>query len=374
MKKRLRMGLIVNPLAGIGGAVGLKGSDGDEIVTEALKRGATPRAQERTLSALAKLGNAKDGLDVFCFPGTMGEDVCRAAGISPTVVGELGDAAHTTALDTERAAKALSALSVDLIVFAGGDGTARNICHAISDSVPVLGIPAGVKIHSGVYAVNSSGAANVINMLVNGEMVSVAAGEVRDIDEQAFREGIVKAKYYGELLVPNEDRYLQQVKCGGKPQEAIVLQDIAAHIAEEMEDGVAYICGPGTTVGAIVEHLGLDNTLLGVDVVMDGELLASDADEVQLLAIAQAHRCKIVITPIGGQGHILGRGNHQISPEVVRLVGKENIQVVSTPAKLEALQSRPLLVDSYDDALNAMMKGFVTVVTGFESTVLYRVE
>ncbi|OUS31904.1 ATP-NAD kinase [Gammaproteobacteria bacterium 45_16_T64] len=382
MKRYLRVGLIVNPLAGIGGAVGLKGSDGSDIVREALARGAKPRASERTLATLERLADISDHLEFFCFPGVMGEDVCRLANIEPVVVGELTvgkdgsdrGATYTSAHDTESAAKALRDLNVDIIVFAGGDGTARNIYHAIGSSVPVLGIPAGVKIHSGVYAVNGDGAANILKMLVEGDMVSITAGEVRDIDEDAFRRGVVKAKYYGELLVPNEDRYLQQVKCGGKPVEALVLQDIAEHVIENMEDDIAYIFGPGSTTGAIVEQLGLNNTLLGVDVVKGGELIASDANESVLIEIAKDNDCQIVITPIGGQGHIIGRGNHQIGPEVIRLVGKEKVIVVSTPSKIEELCNRPLLVDSYDKQLNLLMKGLITVVTGFESTILYRVE
>jgi len=382
MRKHLKIGLIVNPVAGIGGAVGLKGSDGEAIVKQAIERGAIKRAPLRTLHALEKMLDFCDCLEFVCFPGEMGEDVCRQAGLNPVVTGDLesrslsdGDEpGSTSAKDTEAAARALKAYGVDLILFAGGDGTARDICHAIGDAVPVLGIPAGVKIHSGVYAVNGEGAANIVRMLVEGKVVAIAHGEVRDIDEDAFREGVVKAKYYGELLVPNEGRYLQHVKCGGRPVEALALHDLAEEIIGQMDDSVLYIFGPGSTTGAIVEQLGLDNTLLGVDVVRAGELLASDVDEVTLLNLIAGQPCKIVITLIGGQGHIIGRGNHQISPDVIRTVGRNNIIVVSTPSKIDELEGRPLLVDSYDDDINNLMKGLIPVVTGFESTILYRVE
>lgn len=382
MKKHLRIGLIVNPMAGIGGAVGLKGSDGQAIIDEALKRGAVQRAPIRTLHALEYVRDLFDCLEFICFPGAMGEDVCRQAGVKPTVIGEMeASVMGTSAKDTEDAATALQKSGVDLLLFAGGDGTARDICRVVGDTVPVLGIPAGVKIHSGVYAVNAEGAANIVRMLVEGEMVAIGPGEVRDIDETAFRQGIVKAKYYGELLVPNEGRYLQQVKCGGRPVEALVLQDIAEEVIGQMNDDDLYIFGPGSTTGAIVEQLGLPNTLLGVDVVQAGTLVAGDVSESILLNLIEEHQrsgegrcCKIVITLIGGQGHIIGRGNHQIGPDVLRQVGRENIVVVSTPSKIEELEGRPLLVDSYDDEINQMMKGLLPVVTGFESTVLYRVE
>ena len=372
MRKHLRIGLIVNPLAGIGGAVGLKGSDGQAIIDEAVKRGAIRRSPLRTLHALEHMRDIFDCLEFVCFPDSMGEEVCRKAGLMPTVIGE--STTKTSAADTEAAARALQREAVDLILFAGGDGTARDICRAIGSTVPVLGIPAGVKIHSGVYAVNAEGAANIVRMLVAGEMVSISPGEVRDIDEDAFREGIVKAKYYGELMVPNEGRYLQHVKCGGRPVEALVLQDIAEEIIGKMDDDCLYIFGPGSTTGAIVEQIGLENTLLGVDVVKAQELVACDVNEVDLLALVKGQVCKIIITLIGGQGHIIGRGNHQIGPEVIREVGRDNILVVSTPSKIEELEGRPLLVDSYDDDINTMMKGLIPVVTGFESTVLYRVE
>jgi len=382
MTKHLRIGLIVNPVAGIGGAVGLKGSDGAAIVEEAMKRGAKKRAPLRTLHALEKMQDLLGCIEFLCFPGEMGEDVCRKVGINPTVIDTVIGAdraidmegAKSSAQDTENAALAFREQNVDLILFAGGDGTARNICHAIGDTVPVLGIPAGVKIHSGVYAVNGEGAAKIVRMLVDGEMVSISPGEVRDIDEDAFRKGIVKAKYYGELLVPNEGQYLQHVKCGGRPVEALALHDLAEEVIGQMDDDVLYIFGPGSTTGAIVEELGLENTLLGVDVVQAGELVASDANESALRDLIQGQSCKIVITLIGGQGHIIGRGNHQIGPDIIRQVGKENIIIVSTPSKLEELEGRPLLVDSYDEDVNRLMKGLIPVVTGFESTVLYRVE
>lgn len=378
MRKHLRIGLIVNPLAGIGGAVGLKGSDGQAIVDEAIKRGAIRRAPLRTLHALEHMSDFFDCLEFVCFSGSMGEDVCLEAGLIPTVIGQgrvsRDSSSDTSAADTEAAALAMKEESVDLILFAGGDGTARDICHAIGSTVPVLGIPAGVKIHSGVYAVNAEGAANIVRMLVEGEMVSISPAEVRDIDEEAFRAGVVKAKYYGELLVPSEGRYLQHVKCGGRPVEALVLQDIAEEIIGQMDDECLYIFGPGSTTGAIVEQMGLENTLLGVDIVKAQSLVASDVNETDLITLIKGQDCKIIITLIGGQGHIIGRGNHQIGPDVLRKVGRENILVVSTPSKIEELEGRPLLVDSYDDDINKMMKGLIPVITGFESTVLYRVE
>lgn len=365
-----RLGLIVNPLAGVGGSVALKGSDGDATAQKALSMGAEPKANLRTQQALAALA----GLDIelLTYPGEMGEDCARLAGFEPRVIGSI-TAGQTRAEDTERAAQAMAAQGVDLILFAGGDGTARNICHAIGDSTPVLGVPAGVKIHSGVYAVTPKAAGEVVAMLVRGELVTLADQEVRDIDEAAFREGRVRAKYYGELLVPEEGRFLQHVKHGGREVEELVLDDIAADFAENMQDDVRYIMGSGSTVQALMDNLGLENTLLGVDLIENGELIGQDLTAQQLLDMTAGFDTKLLITVIGGQGHIIGRGNQQLSPELLRRLGRENIILVATKSKIKALEGRPLIVDSGDLELNHQLAGLIRVITGYRDAILYRV-
>ncbi|MGB0466584.1 MAG: ATP-NAD kinase family protein [Pontibacterium sp.] len=365
-----KLGLIVNPLAGVGGSVALKGSDGADTAQKALALGAQPKANLRTLQALEVL----TGLDLklITYPGEMGENVAREAGFEPVVVGAISPGV-TTAEDTEAAARLLVSQGVDLILFAGGDGTARNICNALDDGFPVLGIPAGVKIHSGVYAVTPKAAGEIVAMLVRGELVTLGDQEVRDIDEDAFRSGVVRAKYYGELQVPQEHRYLQHVKNGAKESEELVLDDIAADLVERMEDGVRYIMGSGTTVQAVMDELGLKNTLLGVDLIENGELVASDCTAAQLLALTEGHETRLVITVIGGQGHIIGRGNQQLSPELLQRLGKGNIMVIATKSKLQALDGRPLIVDSGDSVTNQLLSGVIPVITGYHDSVLYRV-
>ncbi|SEF69513.1 ATP-NAD kinase family protein [Marinobacterium lutimaris] len=364
------LGLVVNPLAGLGGSVGLKGSDGAETVAKALALGAEAKAPERAMTALQELV----GLDfrLITWAGSMGEDSALAAGFSPEVMGVAAQQ-PSTAADTEAAAVTLAEQGADLILFAGGDGTARNICAAVAERCPVLGIPAGVKIHSGVYAITPKAAGEVAAMLIRGELVTLSSGEVRDIDEEAFRAGKVRARYYGELLVPSEHRYLQHVKNGQREDESLVLDDIAADFEESMQPGVRYIMGSGSTVAAIMEHLGLDNTLLGVDLIQDGELIASDCTAKQLLELTEGVETRVVITPIGGQGHLLGRGNQQLSPELMRRVGREALYVVATKTKIKALDGRPLLIDSGDSALNGEFSGLIPVHTGYRDAILYRV-
>lgn len=370
---RIRLGLIVNPLAGIGGAVGLKGSDGSEIVQQALALGAEKKAASRVAITLEHLQPVAAAIDWFTWGGEMGEQELRAAGFAPQVLGQ-PQQPLSLASDTQAAATALKKAGVDLILFAGGDGTARDILRAVGTSVPVLGIPAGVKIHSGVYAVHARGAAEIVLKMLAGELVSVADMEVRDIDEEAFRHDRVQARHFGELRVPAEGRYLQHVKCGGREVEELVLQEVAAHVADHLQHDVLYIVGPGTTTRAIFEHLQLPKTLLGVDLLLNGAVVQADATEQHILHWLQQYPGHIVVTLIGGQGHIFGRGNHQISPAVISKVGREHISIVGTKSKLKELEGRPLLVDTWDEQVNAELKGFMPVITGYEDVVLYPVE
>ncbi|MEH6471285.1 MAG: ATP-NAD kinase family protein [Halopseudomonas sp.] len=365
-----RLGLIVNPLAGVGGSVALKGSDGAETAQQALSLGAIPRAGERAAQALGALSGLE--FECYTYPAEMGEQIALAAGLVPKVLGCI-ESGKTTAADTQRAVRDLAAAGVDLVLFAGGDGTARDLYAAADEQIPVLGIPAGVKIHSGVYAITPRAAGEVVAMLIRGELVSLREQEVRDIDEQAFREGKVKARYYGELLVPEEGRFVQRTKSGGKEVEELVLGDIAAEVVETMEEGIYYVIGSGTTVQAVMDEMGLPNTLLGVDLVRDGELVGSDLSAAQLLDQIGDQPFRVVVTVIGGQGHIIGRGNQQLSVELLRRAGRNNLLVVATKTKLKQLDSRPLVVDSGDPALDREWAGLIRVVTGYRDAVLYPV-
>ena len=278
----------------------------------------------------------------------------------------------TTEQDTYAAVAALLAQDIDLLLFAGGDGTARNICATINDTVPVLGVPAGCKIHSGVYGVTPKAAGCVVRRLILGELVTLADADVMDIDEVAFRQGRVKAKRYGEMMVPSDLRYVQSVKMGGIESDELVLTDIAADVIADMEDEY-YIMGSGSTVAFTMAELGLDNTLLGVDVVHQHALIASDQTAAQLIALTQDKPCKLVITLIGGQGHIFGRGNQQLSPQLIKQIGKENIIVLATKTKLSALAGRPLIVDTGDVELDQALSGFIRVTTGYRDYIMYRV-
>ncbi len=370
-KPKFKLGVVVNPFAGIGGALALKGSDGAKIREKALAMGAEKKANEKMAKALSILEALSGQFTVVTASGDMGETICESLGIPYEVI-YTADAVQTEGEDSERAAKAMVDANVDLLLFAGGDGTARNICSVVGTQVPVLGVPAGCKIHSGVYCVSPSAAGQVVSQMIAGELVSEMDAEVRDIDENAFREGKVIAKHYGEMRVPAELTYVQAVKMGGKEDEALVLDDIAAYVGEIIDDepDTYFVMGSGSTVGAVMDFLGLENTLLGVDVVKQGELIASDVTASELIALTHDKPTKVILTVIGGQGHILGRGNQQLSPAFIRQIGKQNMLVVATKQKLQALNGKPLRLDSSDATLDAELAGAFTVITGYKDKVL----
>ena len=371
----LHIGLIINPLAGLGGSRGLKGSDGSDMreIASHLASEELCRSQERARRALACLAGREDVL-VSSWAGVMGGDVCEGLGIKPRILGDSGKAL-TDSEDTREAARTMLEAGVDLLVFAGGDGTARDIYDVVGGQRPVLGIPAGVKMHSGVFAVSPEAAGELLLTLVRGGLVGLRAQEVRDIDEEAFRHDVVRSRFYGEMQVPGEGRYLQHTKVGGRESHELVAAEIAAWIIENMEAGVTYFVGPGSTTAAIMEELGLDNTLLGVDAVRDGHLIGSDLDETGLLAILDdaPGEAMIIVTVIGGQGHMFGRGNQQFTPTVIRRVGVGRICVVAAKSKIAALAGRPLLVDSNDPALDRELSGYRDIITGYDDRILYPV-
>jgi predicted polyphosphate/ATP-dependent NAD kinase len=368
-----KLGVIVNPIAGLGGRVGLKGTDGLKVLRMARNLGAEPESPKRTVEALKIVSGIKDRIDVITYPHEMGEEECREARLRPRVIGSIKKG-ETTSNDTKRAAQEMVAAGVSLLLFAGGDGTARNIYDAVRHKVPALGIPTGVKIHSAVFAVTPRSAGHVAVMFLEGLLTKNRVAEVMDIDEEAFRHGQVIAKLYGTLRVPEENRYIQSPKSGGIHSEKEALQGIAASVIDAMHDPeCCFIIGSGTTTRSIMVQLGLENTLLGVDVVCNKRLVANDVTERQLLDLTKDQRAKIVVTVIGGQGHIFGRGNQQISPRVIRQVGRENIIVVATKEKLALLKGRPLLVDTGEEELDEELSGYLKVTTGYQDYVMYRV-
>ena len=364
--------MIVNPIAGMGGRVGLKGTDGSQIFEKALKLGARPVSEKRTREALQKLESLKDSVELITYPGQMGEKAAVDGGFLPKIIGSLPDI-RTTAEDTQNAAKDLRNLKVDLLLFAGGDGTARDIYNAVGESMVVLGIPTGVKIHSAVYACNPAKAGELAALYLQNKAKTIQETEVMDIDEDDYRKGQLSAKLYGYLRIPYERRYVQRMKAGSGATERYYQEAIASSIVEDMSDEYLYIIGPGTTTRSAMERLNLDSSLLGVDLVYKKRLVGKDLNESELLEKIKSKRVKLIITPIGGQGYLLGRGNQQISPEIIQRVGKDNIIIIATKHKINSLYGRPLLVDTGDRATDKILEGYFKIMTGYREAIIYKV-
>ena len=368
---RPKLGLIVNPVAGIGGAVGLKGSDGADTQEKALALGAFPLSPARATLALERLVKIEDQFDLVTCGGRMGLEAARFAGLAASVITEPGEV--TTADDTRDAAQTMAGQGVDLLLFAGGDGTARDIYDAVGDSVSVLGVPTGVKIYSGVYAISPAAAGELAADFLQGKTKETHDAEVMDIDEASLRRGGVSARLYGYLRIPRQLRLTQGAKASSGAGEAVAAAVAAADVVDKMEAGRYYVIGPGTTTRAVMSELKLEGTLVGVDVVRDGKLEARDVGERQILDLVGGLDASVVVTVIGGQGYLFGRGNQQISAKVIRDVGKENVIVVATRAKLNSLRWRPLLVDTGNDEVDAMLSGYIRVVTGHDEQAVCKV-
>jgi predicted polyphosphate/ATP-dependent NAD kinase len=362
------LGLIVNPVAGMGGSVGLKGTDG-EMHQKALALGAEPVTPKRTRDLLTHIQHMEE-LSLLVAPGEMGEHHVEGLGVSFEVVGEIGR--ETSAGDTKRIAREMVERGIELLIFVGGDGTARDVCDAIDSRVPVVAVPAGVKVFSAAFAVSARAAAEMVDAFLEGSPVTEE--EVLDIDEDAFREDRLASRLYGYLLVPEARQFLQPGKAASSVGKTAAQskQEIATYIVEGMDPGALYLLGPGTTLKAITDELGVIKTLLGVDAVRAGVLVGKDVNEKGILDLLERHgQSKIVVTPIGGNGFILGRGSKQLTPEVIRRVGINNIMVVGTRDKVSQLEC--LRVDSGDLALDEMFRGYVRVTVGYGEAMLMEV-
>ncbi len=347
------IGFVVNPVAGMGGAVGLKGTDGKSTLRKAIALGAQPVAIQRAQTFLAELSSAKPHLKLLVGAGDMGQNQAQKSGFAYQLVGEAK--IETTAKDTQTIASKMIEAGVDLMVFCGGDGTARDIQHSVDLKVPVLGVPTGVKMHSAVFAISPGAAARVAAGFLWGGL-PLREAEVMDIDENAFRQGHLSAELYGYLLSPFEPHLIQGNKLESPMTENELENQaaIAVYIIEEMKPDILYIVGPGTTTRTIADLLDQKKTLLGVDLFENKKIISSDVNETQILKALEGKKARIIVTPIGGQGFIFGRGNQQISAKVIRQVGLGGIIVIATKSKLDRLSS--LRVDTGDVKLDGMFR------------------
>jgi len=367
----MRLGFLINPIAGMGGRVGLKGTD--NVVEEAIRLGAKPVAPSKAARTLQLLRMALEAearcpdVEWLTSSGPMGEDALRQAGFAAISILHKTAEPPTTE-DTTEAARALLRAGVDLIIFCGGDGTARDIARITGQSVPILGIPSGVKMYSGVFGVSSARTAEIIVRFVLGEL-QLAKVDIVDLDEEKYRTGEWAVRLFCSASTPYEPNYTQSAKALiSERADAMVKFEIAEYLREEIDarPDTLFILGPGSTVQTVADHLGVAKTLLGVDALLAGEIVGRDLNEQGILKLLKSRPvAELILSPIGAQGFVLGRGNLQISPSVVRRIGLDRLSVVATPAKLKRT---PLLrFDTGDEALGEALaaQGYLSVVTGY---------
>lgn len=366
-----KIGFLINPIAGMGGRVGLKGTDG--MAEQARALGAEPISAKRAAEMLRELRLVLDKLDdapefrwLTC-SGPMGEDALTEAGFTEfDIAFTLGKGSSHR--DTGAAAAAFVNSSANLIVFCGGDGTARDVCRVTGTATPILGIPSGVKMYSGVFGVTPARTAALLLAYLRNEL-DIIETEILDLDEDRYRQGEWVVRLYQAASTPFEPTLTQATKAMfDEHADVEVKRDIADHLCEEMKRNPQrlYILGPGGTVHFVGQSLNIEKTLLGIDAVLTGKLVASDVNERQLLDLINTHDdvC-LVLSPIGAQGFVLGRGNLQLSPIVVSRIGRENIRVLATPAKLS--RTPVLQFDTGDPALDALLAGdgYWPVIAGY---------
>ena len=365
-----RIGFIANPIAGMGGSVGLKGTDGD-IIKKAIEMGATPITPGRVQNFLINIKN-RDNILLIVAPGKMGEDYVKGKNFKFKVMGYIGE--NTTAEDTKRIARLMIESGIDLIVFCGGDGTARDIFDVIKLKIPVVAIPSGVKMFSSVFALNPKAAAQILDKFLE-ETTDTQEKEILDIDEDEFRDNRLVSKLYGYLVVPRVQNLIQNAKDSSKVGRTIDENkyEIAQQIIETMEGGILYLLGPGTTVKSITDQLKLTKSLLGVDSIYNKSLISEDLNENGIIELLDKYqKVKIIVTPIGGQGFVFGRGNKQFTPKILRRVGKKNIIIIGTEDKIKSLKC--LRVDTGDDETDKMLEGLTKVIIGYKEELICSIE
>ena len=373
----VRIGILANPDAGLGGRLALKGSDGQAEL--ARSKGAEDRSGPRLESMLRHFSSIHRGeygkIEWVTSSGRMGTEWIPSDFQIGTISEVHESPGETSASDTGEAVEKLIASEIELLVYSGGDGTTRDIVSSLSDldssELPVIGVPSGVKMHSGCFASSPKAAAEVLSAWLHGDLL-VSSTEVLDLDEDLYRGGQWVVRLYAEAYSPNSPRWMQGSKelVQTESEEEIII-GLADHIRDSFfDDSRLIIWGSGGTLREIGANLDFELTTLGIDATVGLNQVGTDLDESGILEILESHQgpTTLLLSPMGGQGFLIGRGNLQLSPEVLRSIGPENILGVVTPAKL--LTVRALRIETGDEGLDrefAKMR-YMKVLQGYRTT------
>lgn len=372
----VRLGLLVNPDAGLGGRLGLKGSDGQAELARSMgaedRSGPRMRAMLEHFSSIHRAGF--EDISWVTSEGRMGTEWFPEAEIG-SISTVHSSSRGTSAADTQDAVNSLLESEINLLVYAGGDGTTRDVVAALesaeSPETPVIGVPTGVKMHSGCFAASPKAAAEALSSWLIGDLL-LASTEVLDLDEDLYRQGKWVVRLYAEAITPSSPRWMQgskqRIEVSG---EEDTTEGLADHIRELLvSDDRMLIWGSGGTLRKIAEMNDFEPTNLGIDATIGNEQVGTDLSESDLLELLSEHDgpTTLLLSPMGGQGFLIGRGNLQLSPQVLRLIGIGNILGVVTPAKL--LSVRRLRIETGDPELDADFADmrYMKVLQGYRTT------
>ena len=373
----VRIGVIANPDAGLGGRLGLKGSDGQAEL--ARSKGAEDRSGPRLESMLRHFSrihrDESTEIEWLTSSGRMGTEWLPDELQIGTISEVHQSSGNTSASDTQDAVAMLLDHGIDLLVYSGGDGTTRDIVSSLSDSespeLPVIGVPSGVKMHSGCFASSPKAAAEVLSAWIHGDLL-VSSTEVLDLDEELYRKGKWVVRLYAEAFSPNSPRWMQGSKelIQTESEEDIIV-GLSDHIEESIaEEGRLVIWGSGGTLREIGGNIGFELTTLGIDATIGSEQVGTDLAESGIIELLESHDgpVTVLLSPMGGQGFLIGRGNLQLSPAVLSAIGIEKILGVVTPAKL--LSVRALRIETGDESLDEEFasKRYMKVLQGYRTT------
>lgn len=376
----VRLGLLVNPDAGLGGRLGLKGSDGQADV--ARSRGAQDRSGPRMRAMLDHLvtiskGNL-EGIQWYVSEGRMGTDWISPAFSSLEIIHSSNSS--TDADDTSQLVECMIGSDIDLLVYAGGDGTTRDVVAALSEygrpELPIIGVPTGVKMHSGCFASSPKAAAEVLSAWLEGDLL-LSSTEVLDLDEDLYRQGKWVVKLYAEAITPASPRWMQgskmRVEASGEEE---IIQGLADHVRETLiHDEMMIVWGSGGTLRTIGGILGFELNTLGIDITIGDNIIGSDLNENEILAALRGHQGDVILllSPMGGQGFLIGRGNLQLSPDVLKIIGVHRVLGIVTPAKMLTLRSLRIETGDLEMDERFSNKKYLKVLQGYRTTRVLKV-
>ena len=379
ISNKFKIGFIINPISGMGGSVGLKGTDGRKILLKAINLGAKPSSSQRAKELLNELRSMESKIRFVTCPGIMGENILEQFNFEFTCINHSKFNNMTNILDlnpehTRIAAGIMKTIEdLKILLFVGGDGTARDIVKIVGKNKPCLGIPAGVKIFSSVFSLNPRMATSLIIQFLLNE-IPLKESKVLDIDENKYRAGELVTRLYGTLLTPFNPDYIQRSKIGS-PESDLNNQDrIANRVVELLKNNMYYLLGPGTTTKAITDNLKQPKTVLGIDLCLNNKIIAQDLNEQQILKYIKGRNAKIIVSPVGNQGFLFGRGNLQFTPQVLKEIGPNNIIIISTKYKLSNIPHQILRLDTRDHEMDKKLKGYYKVIVDYDELRIIEVE